>query len=84
MRRAHGAILLFAAASVSLLAQDNPARFQSGVDLISVTATVVDAEGQLVTGLPKEAFEIFEQGDVRPSLNSPMSACPSALRCCST
>ena len=65
MRRAHGAILLFAAASVSLLAQDNPARFQSGIDLISVTATVVDAQGQLVKGLPKEAFEIFEQGDVQ-------------------
>ncbi len=65
MRRAHGAILLFAAASISLLAQDRPARFQSGVDLISVTATVLDREGKLVTGLPVDAFEIFEEGDLQ-------------------
>ena len=38
-------------------------RFQSGVDLISVTATVVDRDGHLVTGLPIEAFEIFEEGE---------------------
>ena len=63
MRKAHGAILLVAAASVSLLAQDRPARFQSGVDLISVTATVIDKSGKLVTGLPAEAFEIFEEGE---------------------
>ena len=63
MRKAHGAILLFAAASVSLLAQDRPARFQSGVDLISVTATVIDKSGRLVTGLPADAFELFEEGE---------------------
>jgi VWFA-related protein len=44
-------------------AQDRDARFQSGVDLISVTATVVDGEGKLVPGLPKEAFEVFEEGE---------------------
>jgi len=63
VRKAYGAILLVAAASVSLLAQDRPARFQSGVDLISVTATVIDKSGKLVTGLPAEAFEIFEEGE---------------------
>lgn len=63
MPRAYGALLLFAAASLSLLAQDRSARFQSGVDLISVTATVVDREGHLVTGLPIEAFDIFEEGE---------------------
>jgi Ca-activated chloride channel family protein len=46
-----------------LLAQDRPARFQSGIDLISVTATVVDQDGHLVAGLPREAFEIYEEGD---------------------
>src|SRR5262249_7763887 len=39
------------------------ARFRSGIDLVSVTATVVDAEGHLVTGLPREAFEIYEDGE---------------------
>ena len=63
MRRAHGAIVLSVALGAGLLAQDRPARFQSGVDLISVTATVVDREGRLVTGLPIDAFEIFEDGE---------------------
>jgi Ca-activated chloride channel family protein len=36
---------------------------RSGVDVVTVTATVVDAEGKLVTGLPKEAFEIYEDGE---------------------
>lgn len=36
---------------------------RSGVDIVMVTATVVDGDGRLVTGLPREAFEIFEDGD---------------------
>ena len=68
MRRAYGAIVVLIAVSgigASLLAQDpdRSARFQSSVDLISVTATVVDRDGHLVTGLPIEAFEIFEEGE---------------------
>ena len=63
MPKVYGAILLSAVVSAGLLAQDRPARFQSGVDLISVTATVVDRDGHLVTGLPVDAFEIFEQGE---------------------
>jgi Ca-activated chloride channel homolog len=30
---------------------------------VMITATVVDADGRLVTGLPREAFEIYEDGD---------------------
>ena len=63
MRRACIAVVLSAAVGAALAAQDRPGRFQSGVDLISVTATVVDREGRLVTGLPIEAFEIFEEGE---------------------
>jgi Ca-activated chloride channel family protein len=37
--------------------------FKSGVEIISITATVTDAEGHLVTGLPREAFEVFEDGE---------------------
>src|SRR5262245_9024776 len=37
--------------------------FRSGVALISITATVIDGEGHLVKGLPREAFEIFEDGE---------------------
>jgi Ca-activated chloride channel family protein len=36
---------------------------RSGVDVVTVTATVVDAEGKLVTGLTREAFEIYEDGE---------------------
>ena len=66
MLRGPGATLLsalFAAAGIGLAAQDPPARFQSGVDLISVTATVINRDGHLVTGLPADAFEIFEEGE---------------------
>ncbi len=63
MRNALGALLLVAAGHLVLAAQDTPARFQSGVDLISITATVVDGDGHLVTGLPRDAFEVFEDGE---------------------
>ena len=64
MRRAYGAIAPRPPLRASgLRAQDRSGRFQSGVDLISVTATVVDRDGHLVTGLPIEAFEIFEEGE---------------------
>lgn len=47
--------------------QDQPLRdnrpFKSGVELISITATVTDAEGHLITGLPREAFQVFEDGE---------------------
>jgi Ca-activated chloride channel family protein len=44
----------------SLAAQRAPLR--SSIELITVTATVRDENGKLVTGLPREAFEIFEDG----------------------
>jgi Ca-activated chloride channel family protein len=53
-------------AGTAVLAQDRPARFKSGVDLISVTATVSDSNGRLVTGLPREAFEVYEDGVRQP------------------
>ena len=47
--------------------QEQPLRdnrpFKSGVELISITATVTDAEGHLITGLPREAFQVFEDGE---------------------
>ena len=36
---------------------------KSGVDVVMVAATVVDAEGRLITDLPRETFEVFEDGD---------------------
>ena len=36
---------------------------RSGVDIVMVTATVLDPDGKLAQGLPREAFEIFEDGE---------------------
>jgi Ca-activated chloride channel family protein len=53
------AVLLALAVSAAT-AQRAPLR--SSIELTVVTATVRDAEGRLVTGLPKEAFEVYEDG----------------------
>jgi Ca-activated chloride channel homolog len=36
--------------------------FRSGIELTSITATVTDADGRLITGLDRSAFEVFEDG----------------------
>jgi Ca-activated chloride channel family protein len=58
-----GAVMAAAAAA----AQQEPIRsgqvLRSGVDIVMVAATVVDAEGKLATGLPREAFELYEDGE---------------------
>jgi VWFA-related protein len=36
--------------------------FESGIEVTSITATVTDREGHLVTGLAREAFEVYEDG----------------------
>jgi Ca-activated chloride channel family protein len=55
-----------AASSLFSSAQQPPApappRFGAAIDLTTVTATVTDADGHLVTGLPREAFDVFEDG----------------------
>jgi Ca-activated chloride channel family protein len=60
-------IALFLAGAV-VAARQSPAfrnerPFASGIELTSVTATVTDAEGHLVTGLSRDAFELFEDGE---------------------
>lgn len=58
--------LLVAAAGAYAAAQQPPLRdtrsFWTGIELTSVTATVTDRDGHLVTGLPREAFQILEDG----------------------
>jgi VWFA-related protein len=36
--------------------------FQSGIEVTSVTATVTDRDGRLVADLPRDAFELYEDG----------------------
>jgi VWFA-related protein len=42
--------------------QEPPFRFKTGVELINVTATVTDSSGRFVSGLQKEDFRLFEDG----------------------
>jgi Ca-activated chloride channel family protein len=52
------------AAAVSTAAQSSDAfRFRSGVELINVTATVTDDDGRFVSGLQKEDFTVYEDGE---------------------
>lgn len=65
-------LLLAAAvlAGTALFAQNRSmlpdARFRSGIDLVTVTATVVDQNGHPVPGLPVDAFDLYEDGDRQP------------------
>jgi Ca-activated chloride channel family protein len=46
--------------------QEGPlAQFSSGVQLVEVYATVTDAKGELVTGLRREDFEVYENNQLQ-------------------
>jgi len=65
LRRSLAVALIAAGAVASLTGQDQDqgsAAFKSGVELINVTATVTDGEGRFVTGLFKDDFTIYEDG----------------------
>lgn len=56
--------LALALGGVTLAAQQaGPPNFRSSIELTTVTATVLTAEGQLVTGLPRDVFDLFEDGE---------------------
>jgi Ca-activated chloride channel family protein len=65
LRRWH--VAAWAAAGIMLVAYGSGAQdrrpFRSGIELTSITATVRDADGRLVTGLERDAFEVFEDGE---------------------
>jgi VWFA-related protein len=52
-----------AAAQIPLPGRPDRPRLKTGVDMTVVTITVRDGNGQLVKGLPREAFEVYEDGD---------------------
>jgi len=66
VRRLAIVVFLWVAAIAVLSPQQPPIRddrrFQSGIDVISITATVTDKDGRLVTGLGREIFEVYEDG----------------------
>ena len=44
---------------------ETQATFRSGVDLVTVSATVRDSKGRLVTNLTKQDFEVIDRGERR-------------------
>ena len=57
------ALILAIAGVASIAAQDQDGfRFRSGVELINVTATVTDSDSRFVSGLRKEDFTVYEDG----------------------
>ena len=42
------------------------AQFRSGIEKVVVTVTVTDSNGRLITGLSRDDFEVFEDGDPQP------------------
>ena len=41
-----------------------PRTLRSSVEVTAVTVTVRDGDGRLVTGLPREAFSVYEDGEL--------------------
>jgi Ca-activated chloride channel family protein len=63
-----GPLLVAVILAASVAAAQNPTIrdhrvFRSGIEVTSITTTVRDSQGRLVTGLAREAFEVFEDGD---------------------
>ena len=60
MWRVGSGLALIVAAAVSLSAQQQPPVFRSGVQTVSLFATVTDATGRLIPDLTKDDFEILD------------------------
>ena len=57
-------LVVLVAAVAPLAAQSQEGfSFRSGVELVNVTATVTDGDGRFVSGLRKEDFSIYEDGE---------------------
>lgn len=56
-------VAIVAGALVSAQTVRDPRPFKTRIDLTSVNVTVVDANGRLVTGLGRDAFEILDDGE---------------------
>jgi len=59
------AALVAAAAATVGAQQGDGFRFKSGVELVNVTATVSDDNGHFVSGLTKDDFNVYEDGELQ-------------------
>ena len=58
----YGLCLHFAFCILHFAAAAQAPPFRSGIETVHVTVTVTDANGRLITGLTKDDFEVFEDG----------------------
>jgi VWFA-related protein len=58
---------------------DEGFRFKSGVDLVNVTATVSDDDGHFVSGLTKDDFKVYEDGQIQEITNFSNERVPVSL-----
>jgi len=62
MRWASWLLATLLTATASLAQEPDVPRFRVGVGTVSLSLTVLDDDGHLVTGLPKENFTVYEDG----------------------
>lgn len=85
VRTATGTVILGTVALAILVGAQGPPpirddrRLRSSVELTVVTATVRDADGHLVPGLPRDRFEVFEDGEPQPITQFTNARVPVAL-----
>ncbi len=53
---------LYAAGAAAVTRAAQPERFESGIEIVTVTVSVSDPDGRLVTDLQQDEFEVFEDG----------------------
>jgi Ca-activated chloride channel homolog len=79
LRRSVLAALVAAGAGVLVAAQQPPQVFKSGVELVSLSVTVTDAQHRYVTDLDQSAFTVIEDGAKQEPLYFSKSNLPIAL-----
>ena len=73
------AALVVAGALVNAQSPAPPRSLRSSVELTVVTATVLDQDNHLVTGLTRDAFEVYEDGEPQPITQFTRERVPIAL-----
>jgi VWFA-related protein len=54
-------------------------KFKTGVELVNVTATVTDASGRFVSGLTKDDFRVYDEGEPQPITHFSSERVPVSL-----
>jgi VWFA-related protein len=71
--------VLLLAVAVSVRSTSSQTVFRSGVDLVNVTATVVDRNGRFVSGLKKEDFTVLDDGESQEIVSFSADRVPVSL-----